>query len=111
MGIDMVKAYRSWSNVDFSGFSSLANIISIYIELRKSELQAKEDRLALDHREKILRNIYKNLPAGIELYDKDGYLIDINDKELEIFGLTDKNEVLGINLFDNPNIPQEIKRS
>ena len=109
MGIDMVKAYRSWSNVDLQWFSSLANIISIYIELRKSELQAKEDRLALDHREKILRNIYKNLPAGIELYDKDGYLIDINDKELEIFGLTDKNEVLGINLFDNPNIPQEIK--
>ena len=109
MGIDMVKAYRSWSNVDLQWFSSLANIISICIELRKSELQAKEDRLALDHREKILRNIYKNLPAGIELYDKDGYLIDINDKELEIFGLTDKNEVLGINLFDNPNIPQEIK--
>ena len=109
MGIDMVKAYRSWSNVDLQWFSSLANIISICIELRKSELQAKEDRLALDHREKILRNIYKNLPAGIELYDIDGYLIDINDKELEIFGLTDKNEVLGINLFDNPNIPQEIK--
>ena len=92
MGIDMVKAYRSWSNVDLQWFSSLANIISICIELRKSELQAKEDRLALDHREKILRNIYKNLPAGIELYDKDGYLIDITDKELEIFGLTDKNE-------------------
>ena len=109
MGIDMVKDYRSWTNVDLQWFSSLANIISICIELRKSELQAKEDRLALDHSEKILRNIYKNLPAGIELYDKDGYLVDINDKELEIFGLADKGEVLGVSLFDNPNIPQEIK--
>ena len=109
MGIDMVRTQRSWSNVDYQCFSSLANIISICIELRKSELQAKEDRLALDNSEKILRNIYKNLPAGVELYDKDGYLVDINDKELEIFGLSDKNEALGVNLFDNPNIPSEVK--
>lgn len=109
MGIDMVRTQRNWSNVDYQCFSSLANIISICIELRKSELQAKEDRLALDNSEKILRNIYKNLPAGVELYDKDGYLVDINDKELEIFGLSDKNEALGVNMFDNPNIPSEIK--
>lgn len=109
MGIDMVRTQRSWSNVDYQCFSSLANIISICIELRKSELQAKEDRLALDNSEKILRNIYKNLPAGVELYDKDGYLVDINDKELEIFGLSDKNEALGVNLFDNPNVPSEVK--
>ncbi len=109
MGIDMVKTQRNWSNVDYQCFSSLANIISICIELRKSELQAQEDRIALDNSEKILRNIYKNLPAGVELYDKDGYLVDINDKELEIFGLSDKNEALGINLFDNPNIPTEVK--
>ena len=109
MGIDMVRTQRSWSNVDYQCFSSLANIISICIELRKSELQAKEDRLALDNSEKILRNIYKNLPTGVELYDKDGYLVDINDKELEIFGLSDKHEALGVNLFDNPNIPLEVK--
>lgn len=109
MGIDMVRTQRSWSNVDYQCFSSLANIISICIELRKSELQAKEDRLALDNSEKILRNIYKNLPAGVELYDKDGYLADINDKELEIFGLSDKNEALRVNLFDNPDIPSEVK--
>ena len=109
MGIDMVRTQRSWSNVDYQCFSSLANIISICIELRKSELQAEEDRLALDNSEKILRNIYKNLPAGVELYDKDGYLVDINDKELEIFGLSDKNEALRVNLFDNPNIPSEVK--
>ena len=109
MGIDMVRTQRSWSNVDYQCFSSLANIISICIELRKSELQAKEDRLALDNSEKILRNIYKNLPAGVELYYKDGYLVDINDKELEIFGLSDKHEALGVNLFDNPNIPLEVK--
>ena len=63
----------------------------------------------MDHSEKILRNIYKNLPVGIELYDKDGYLVDMNDKELEIFGLADMKEALGVSLFENPNIPEDVK--
>ncbi len=109
MGIDMVKTHHSWSNIDHQWFSSLGNIISICLQLRKAELQAKEDRRALDHSEKILRNIYKNLPVGIELYDKDGYLVDMNDKELEIFGLTDMKEALGVSLFENPNIPEDVK--
>ena len=109
MGIDMVRTHRSWSNIDHQWFSSLGNIISICLQLRKAELQAKEDRRALDHSEKILRNIYKNLPVGIELYDKDGYLVDMNDKELEIFGLTDMKEALGVSLFENPNIPEDVK--
>ena len=109
MGIDMVKTHRSWSNIDHQWFSSLGNIISICLQLRKAELQAKEDRRALDHSEKILRNIYKNLPVGIELYDKDGYLVDMNDKELEIFGLADMQEALGVSLFENPNIPEDVK--
>lgn len=109
MGIDMVRTHRNWSNVDHQWFSSLGNIISICLQLRKAEIQANKDRQALDHSEKILRNIYKNLPVGIELYDKDGYLVDMNDKEIEIFGLNDKNEVLGVSLFDNPNIPKDVK--
>ena len=109
MGIDMVRTHRRWSNIDHQWFSSLGNIISICLQLRKAELQAKEDRRALDHSEKILRNIYKNLPVGIELYDKDGYLVDMNDKELEIFGLADMKEALGVSLFENPNIPEDVK--
>mgnify|MGYP000599308440 FL=1 len=109
IGIDMVRTHRNWSNIDHQWFSSLGNIISICLQLRKAELQAKEDRRALDHSKKILRNIYKNLPVGIELYDKDGYLVDMNDKELEIFGLADMKEALGVSLFENPNIPEDVK--
>ena len=64
---------------------------------------------ALNHSEKELRNIYKNIPVGIEIYDREGKLRDLNKKDIEIFGLQDKEQVLGINLFDNPNIPEEIK--
>lgn len=109
MGIDMVRTERNWSNIEYQWFSSVGNIISICLELRKAELQAKEDRNALDRSEKMFRNIYKNLPVGIELYDKDGYLVDMNDKEIELFGLPDKEKALGVSLFKNPNIPEEVK--
>lgn len=65
---------------------------------------------ALDKSEKTLRNIYKNIPVGIEIYDKDGYLRDMNDKNVEIFGLQDKSWGLGINIFDNPNFPNDVKQ-
>lgn len=64
---------------------------------------------ALDQNERVLRNIYKNIPVGIELYDRDGTLVDVNDKDLEIFGLDTKEGVLGINLFENPMVPDEVK--
>ncbi len=65
---------------------------------------------ALERSEAILRNVYENLPAGIELYDKEGYLVDLNEKELEIFGLSRREDILGINLFDNPLVPEEVKQ-
>lgn len=64
---------------------------------------------ALDRSERLLRNIYQNIPVGIELYDKDGYLVDLNDRELEMFGLSKKEDALGINLFENHFIPGEMK--
>lgn len=65
---------------------------------------------ALDHSEKTLRNIYQNIPVGIEIYDKHGYLRDMNEKDVEIFGLQDKSWGLGVNIFDNPNVPDEVKQ-
>ena len=62
---------------------------------------------ALRHSEETLRNIYKNIPVGIEIYDKNGDLLDLNEIESEIFGFARKEDVLGVNLFKNPNLPAE----
>lgn len=63
----------------------------------------------LQQRERLLHNIYKNLPVGIELYNIQGTLIDLNDKELEMFHLQQKEDLLGINIFENPSFPNEMK--
>ena len=64
---------------------------------------------ALDRSEKLFQNIFANIPAGVEIYDKDGYLIDLNNKDLEIFGVVNKSDVRGVNFFENPNVPQGIR--
>ena len=64
---------------------------------------------ALQYSERLLSNIFKCLPIGIELYDMDGVLVDLNDKELEMFHIEKKENVLGINIFDNPIFPKEMK--
>ena len=102
IGVDMVREHRNWCNEDYQWFVSLGNIISICMELRRSESEARLEKA-------YLQNIYKNLPAGIELYDKDGFMADLNDKEMEIFGLRHKEDVIGLNLFDNPLLPQGLK--
>ena len=227
MGIDLVESYREWSNEDFQWFSSLANIISICIELRKAKdrvvreqsflsnlfhfmplgyirmsvvrdengqlldykitdvnkacsrffarpaetyigvlaseiypdfssqllflkevldnnsyrekdiffpqtelythwivyspekdevvglftdsTEAVKTNRALDRSEKLFKSIFANIPAGVEIYDKDGFLIDLNNKDLEIFGVENKQDVIGVNFFENPNVPQHIR--
>ena len=64
---------------------------------------------ALQYSERLLSNIFKYLPIGIELYDMDGVLVDLNDKELEMFHIEKKEDVLGVNIFDNPIFPKEMK--
>lgn len=67
-----------------------------------------QTHLALDHSEKLFKNIFANIPVGVEIYDKDGFLVDINNKDMEIFGVRDKQDVIGVNLFENPNVSAQL---
>lgn len=64
---------------------------------------------ALRYSERLLDYIFKHLPVGLELYNKDGILVGLNDKELEIFHIDRKEDLLGINIFENPIFPEEMK--
>lgn len=64
---------------------------------------------ALDEKEKLLRNVIQNAPIGIEIYDRTGHLVDINARDLEMFGVTDPAGIRGLSIFDNPNFSAEIE--
>ena len=71
--------------------------------------EERQTYTALDRSEKLLRNLFSNIPVGIEIYDKDGYLIDLNNRDLEIFGVKNKANTIGVNFYENPNVPMDIR--
>ena len=81
------------------------------ISLFSDTTEMRNAHEALFNSEKMLRNIFDNVQVGVELYDKEGYLVDINAKDLDIFGIEAKEDVLGVNFFENPIVPGEIARN
>ena len=70
------------------------------ISLFSDTTEMRNAHEALFNSEKMLRNIFDNVQVGVELYDKEGCLVDINTKNLDIFGIAAKEDVLGINFFE-----------
>ncbi|TAL29737.1 MAG: PAS domain S-box protein [Spirochaetes bacterium] len=72
-----------------------------------TERKKTEDALRLS--EEKFRLIYEESPIGIELYDRDGDLLEINRACREIFGVAEKESVAGFRLWDDPNLPGTAK--
>ncbi|WP_366139627.1 ATP-binding protein [uncultured Parabacteroides sp.] len=51
-------------------------------------------------------DIFQKLPIGIEVYDKAGQLVDLNRVDENLFAISRK-DIVGINLFENPNFPED----
>ena len=104
MGVDLVDGSASWSDEDYRWLSSLANVISICLELRRAKEKVIFEQAALARSERLFKNIFANIPAGVEIYDKEGNLVDLNERDMDILGISDKSEVIGLNFFENPNV-------
>ena len=57
----------------------------------------------------MFRTIFEESPIGIELFDSEGALVDLNRACVGIFGIVDTREMKGVRLFDDPNITGEIR--
>ena len=75
-------------------------LVCLYMDVT----EMRRTYMALDHSEKLLRNLFSNIPVGVEIYNKDGILIDLNNKDMEIFGVKDKLSTLGVNFYENPAV-------
>ena len=73
-GIDIVNRPRRWTGEDFQWFSSLINIISLCIELQRSEREAQSER-------KYLQSLYHHMPLGYAqlrvIRDEQGKPVDL----------------------------------
>jgi PAS domain S-box-containing protein len=80
---------------------------TIFTAADVSGQQQAEERLRRS--EERFRGVFQLSPIGIELYDGNGRLIDTNQASLDIFGIVDRQEVIGFDLFADPNFPDEMK--
>ncbi len=71
--------------------------------------ERKRAEAALRKSEERFRNIFTKSPIGIELYDTLGNLIEANEASLKIFGIQNPEEVTRLNLFQNPNLPEQVR--
>ena len=55
------------------------------------------------------RSIFADSPIAIELFDGAGHLIDVNRAGLALFGVSSVEAVKGFQLFDDPNVTDEVK--
>lgn len=67
MGVDLVDGSASWSDEDYRWLSSLANVISICLELRRAKEKVIFEQAALARSERLFKNIFANIPAGGDL--------------------------------------------
>ena len=105
IGLDCVKKHRDWDALDVENLRMLTDIISIAIERELAHGMVEHSMKQTLKSEAKFQIIFDKLPWGVELYDENGYLLDINNADLDIFGVT-REQVIGLNAFENPNIPE-----
>ncbi|MDL2221593.1 PAS domain S-box protein [Parabacteroides sp. OttesenSCG-928-N08] len=108
IGLDYINTLHSWDELEIENLRLFADLLSLAIEQERTAEELKHSSREAFKTEAKFRIIFDRLPWGVEIYDENGVLTDMNPKALEIFGTT-KEQILGINLFDNPVIPPENK--
>ncbi len=106
--LECIHSPRTWAPLDAENLRVLASLLSTVIEQEQAKhamVYSSHQLLKMDF---LFQYIYDNLAWAVELYDEKGYLIDLNPASQELYGYT-REQVLGINLFANPNIPEDHK--
>lgn len=80
------------------------------LALQEEAIRWKQTFASREDEETLFKNIFDNIPVGVEIYNEAGILVDVNAEDLAMFGLQRKEEMLGIDLLHNPNIGPERTR-
>ncbi|MFW9805383.1 MAG: PAS domain S-box protein, partial [Candidatus Thorarchaeota archaeon] len=59
-------------------------------------------------REEWWRGVFDHAPGSIAIFGPDGLLVDINDAGVKILGLKKREEAVGLNLFQDSRLPDDV---
>lgn len=108
LGLDFVFCEHYWTKDEIHDAELLTNLLSIAMDREQDKNTIEHSAKEILKNEAKFRLIFERLPLGIELYDEKGYLLDLNKADLDIWGAEYSN-ILGINLFENPNLPDSLR--
>lgn len=83
-------------------FALLPRVIEKVIRERKL-------KRALEQSEERFKEIFEQSPIGIQLYDRNGLLLEVNQSCLDVFGIPNAAHIKGFKFFDDPNLPPKVK--
>ncbi len=89
-------------------------VTSILCSAREIEMVEAEKALmtkTLQIREEWWRGVFDHAPAAIGIFDSKGLLIDINKAGLELLSVKDRDDILGLNLFKDSRLPENVLES
>lgn len=73
--------------------------------------ERKLTETALRANEEMFRTIFEESPICVELFDSDGLLLSANQATLDLFGVDSLEDLVGFDLFKDPNTPDYVKDS
>jgi len=85
-------------------------LLRLYASALAYGCSRKRAEEALRRSEERFRTFFEASPIGIEVYDAQGRLTDTNRACLDLFGVSDISEVMGFDLFADPNLTDAAKR-
>jgi len=80
-----------------------------YIVYATDDTERQISENAMKANEEMFRAIFEESPICIELFDSDGLLVGANKKCFEIFGLEGRGDIIGFDMFKDPNTPEFAK--
>lgn len=81
-------------------------VIAVYDDITEKKIIEQK----LKESEERFKTIFMDSPIGIELYDSKGKLLELNKACLDMFGVSNINSVRDFDLFQDPNISDEVKK-
>jgi PAS domain-containing protein len=101
VGIECIRKGRTWNDRDILYMQSATRIIGVGIRhFRTEELRQRSD-LKFGY-------LYRSMPLGICLFNKDAILSDVNEVFLKLAGVSDKSEILGKSIYQFRSMPKDV---
>lgn len=105
---DKVELLKQF-NVTFAHIITKMGHLNLSLKKEKIE-ELKIANNQIKESEEKFKTLFNQSPIGLATFDIDGNLLECNYSCIAMFGINTVDEVIGINLFDDPNFTEQHKK-